>query len=143
AGGFAKIGRDNKVYIKSLKNISNLLKVKDVNAMTVKDLNLTIVKMLSGQKDNADESIDGNNYLEDFSKNEEWGELNSLILRISGTEGENTTIQDEDSITKNGLTELVIEDNYFLIDQTEREKAITPLWNSLKGIKYLPFDTEY
>lgn len=143
AGGFAKIGRDNKPYIISLKNISSLLKVKDVNAMTVKELNLTIVKMLSGKRDNADESLDGNNYLEDFTKNEQWGELNSLILSISGEEGENTVIQDDDSVAKNGLTELTIEDNYFLINQAEREKAITPLWNSLKGLKYLPFKVEY
>lgn len=143
AGGFAKIGRDNKVYIRTLKNISDLLKVKDVNAMTVKELNLTIVKMLSGEKDNADENIDGNNYFDDFSKNEQWGELNSLILRISGTEGENTTVQDEESISKNGLTELIIEDNYFLIDEAERQKAIAPLWSALKGIKYLPFKTTY
>lgn len=143
AGGFARIGRDNKPYIKSLKNISSLLKVKDVNAMTVKELNMTIVKMLSSGKDNSEEQLDGNNYLEDFSKNNQWGEVNSLILRISGTEGENTTIQNEDSIQKNGLTEIVIEDNYFLINQAEREKVIVSLWNSLKGIKYLPFKTEY
>ena len=143
AGGFARIGRDNKPYIISLKNISNLLKVKDVNSMTVKELNLAIVKMLSGKKDNADESLDGNNYLEDFTKNEQWGELNCLILSLSGEQGENTVIQDDDSISKNGLTELTIEDNYFLINQTEREKVITPLWNSLRGLKYLPFKVEY
>ena len=143
AGGFAKIGRDNKAYIKSLKNISNLLKVKDVNAMTVKDLNATLVKLLSSKRDNADEALDGNNYLEDFSKNNQWGEINSLILKVSGTEGENTTIQDENSMAKNGLTEVIIEDNYFLINQAEREKVINPLWDSLKGIKYLPFKTEY
>lgn len=143
AGGFARIGRDNKPYIISLKNISNLLKVKDVNSMTVKELNLTIVKMLSGKKDNANESLDGNNYLEDFSKNEEWGELNCLILSLSSEQGENTVIQDNVSIAKNGLTELTIEDNYFLINQTEREKVITPLWNNLKGLKYLPFKVEY
>lgn len=143
AGGFAKIGRDNKPYIVSLKNISNLIKVKDVNEMLVKDLNLTIVKMLLGEKAEADEKLDGNNYSDDFSKNEQWGEMNSLILRISGTEGENTTKQDEESIEKNGLTELVIEDNYFLTEQAEREKVINPLWNNLKGIKYLPFKTTY
>lgn len=143
AGGFARIGRDNKVYIISLKNISSLLKVKDVHVMTVKDLNATLVKLLSGGRSNAEETLDGNNYFEDFSKNEQWGEVNSLVLRISGIEGENTTVQDETSITTNGLTEVVIEDNYFLTDQAEREKAITPLWNAVKGIKYLPFKTEY
>lgn len=113
AGGFAKIGRDNKPYIISLDKT-------------------TIV-----------ETIDGNNYFTDFSKNKQWGELNSLILRISGTEGENTTLQDDISVAENGLTELVIEDNYFLIDQTEREKAIEPLWDKLKDLKYLPFKTDY
>ena len=112
AGGFARIGRDNKVYITSLTN--------DIR-----------------------ETIDGNNYFTDFSKNNKWGEVNSLVLRISGTEGENTVIQDEESIEENGLTEIVIEDNYFLINQTERQKVITPLWNSLKGLKYLPISTEY
>ena len=113
AGGFAKIGRDNKPYIISLDKT-------------------TIV-----------ETIDGNNYFTDFSKNKQWGELNSLILRISGTEGENTTLQDDVSVAQNGLTELVIEDNYFLIDQAEREKVVTALWNNLKGLKYLPFKTDY
>ena len=113
AGGFAKIGRDNKVYIVSLG------------------------------KNNTVETIDGNNYFTDFSKNEQWGELNSLVLRISGTEGENTTLQDDISVAQNGLTELVIEDNYFLIDQAEREKVINPLWDKLKGLKYLPFKTDY
>ena len=143
AGGFARIGRDNKPYIVSLKNISYLLKVKDVHAMTVKDLNLMPVKMLAGTQSNADESLDGNNYFDDFTKNDQWGEVNSLILRISGIEGENSVEQDDESIKENGLTELVIEDNYFLINQTEREKAIVPLWNALKGIKYLPFKTKY
>lgn len=143
AGGFAKIGRDNKVYIKTLKNISNLLRVRDVNSMTVKELNLTPIYLLSGEKDNTDEQLDGNNYFEDFSKNEQWGELNSLVLGLSSIEGENTALDDKISINENGLTEITIEDNYFLIDQTERKKVIEPLWNSLKGIKYLPFKTQY
>lgn len=143
AGGFAKIGRDNKVYIKTLKNISDLLKVKDVHMMTVQELNLIPVKRLTGIKENTDESLDGNNYFDDFVKNNMWGELNSLVLGLSSIDGENTPLDDEDSIRKNGLTEIQINDNYFLIDQSEREKVIKPLWNSLKGIKYLPFKTEY
>ena len=143
AGGFAKIGRDNKVYIKTLKNISNLLTVKYVNAMTVKELNLTEVRVLSGNQSNADETIDGNNYFDDFSKNDQWGELNSLVLGISSIEGENTSLDDKSSIAENGLTEITINDNYFLTSQEEREKVIVPMWNSLKGLKYLPFKTKY
>lgn len=143
AGGFAKIGRDNKVYIKMLKNISNLLNVKYVNAMTVKELNLTLVKTLSGESDNADEKLNGNNYFDDFSKNEQWGELNSLVLGLSSIEGENTALDNKTSIEENGLTEITIQDNYFLTSQIEREKVIVPIWNTLKGIKYLPFKTNY
>lgn len=143
AGGFAKIGRNNKVYIKTLKNISNLLTVKYVNAMTVRELNLTEVRALSGNQSNADETIDGNNYFDDFSKNDQWGELNSLVLGISSIEGENTALDDKSSIAENGLTEITINDNYFLTSQEEREKVIVPMWNSLKGLKYLPFKTKY
>ena len=60
AGTFAKIGRDNKVYIITLKNIKNLLTVKYVDEMTVKELNLTEVKVLSGEADNTDETLDSN-----------------------------------------------------------------------------------
>ena len=148
AGGFAEIGRDNKVYIISLANRSSLLKVKDVHKMTVAELTATPVKMLGTKLANngevvPEESIDGNNYFEDFSKNNKWGEVNSVVLRLSGTEGENTVLQDNNSIEENGLTEIVIEDNPFLISQREREKVIAPLWNALKGISYIPFKTKY
>lgn len=143
SGGFAHIGRDNKVYIVTLKNVSNLLKVKDLNFMFVEKLHITPINMLSTTRDKVDENIDGNNYFEDFSKNTQWGEVNSLVLRISGTEGENNTCEDKDSIKKNGLTEIVIEDNYFLNSEAERQKVISQLWDKLKGIKYLPFKTKY
>lgn len=143
AGGFAKIGRDDKVYINTLESLSNILTVKYVNAMTVKELNLTKISALAGGKDVATESLDGNNYFTDFSKNDQWGELNSLVLSLSDIQGENTALDDRESIEENGLTEISIVDNYFLIDQTEREKAIVPIWNALKGLKYLPFKTEY
>lgn len=143
AGGFAKIGRDNKVYIITLKNMSNLLKVKDIHSMPVIQLNSLAVKNLSSVKSNTKETLDGNNYFTDFSKNNKWGEVNSLVLRLSSIEGENTSIDDQASIQANGLTEIVIADNYFLTSQAERENAIQPLWGVLKGISYLPFKTTY
>lgn len=117
AGGFGKITRENKLKIITL----------------VKDYTET----------NAVETIDGNNYDDTFSKNKEWGEVNSLILRLSDIEGENTTREDAESITTNGLTELTLADNYFLTDSTQRELVIEALWETLKGLKYLPFNTEY
>ena len=114
ACGFAKIGRDNKLYIITLSN-----------------------------KENIVETLDADCYMDDFSKNDIWGEVNSLIIRLSQVEGENTTIQDEESIQKNGLTEITISDNYFLKDSAEREKVIQAIWENIKGLKYLPFSTTY
>lgn len=114
ACGFAKIGRDNKLYIITLSNKENII-----------------------------ETLEANCYMDDFSKNDIWGEVNSLIIRLSQVEGENTTIQDEESIQMNGLTEVTISDNYFLKDNVEREKVIQAIWENIKGLKYLPFSTTY
>lgn len=116
-GGFAKIGRDNKLYIVSLEKEQN--------------------------KENIKEFIDGNNYDETFEKNNIWGEVNSLIIRLSDIEGENTVIQDDESIIANGLTEMTIANNSFLIDSTQRDLVKNELWNSINGLKYLPFSTNY
>ena len=117
AGGFAKIGKDNKLYIVALNK-------EQIDANVV-------------------ETIDGNNYNDSFTKNDMWGEVNSLIVRLSDIEGENVTREDSQSIEQYGLTELTIADNYFLIDSTEREEIIDELWDNLKGLKYLPFSTDY
>lgn len=147
AGGFAKIGRDNKVYINTLSQIQNLLTVKYVDEMTVKELNLTTIKALignlTGNKKKEDESIDGNNYLDDFTKNKQFGEVNSLVIGLSNIEGENTALDDKTSINANGLTEIKIEDNSFLTNEKEREKVIVGIWQNLKGLKYLPFNVNY
>lgn len=138
-GGFAYIGRDNKLYIKTLETTEKLLRVKDVHFMSVADFNNTIVNTTVNSSTIADEKIDGNNYFE-FSKNNKFGKVNSLILRLSQVEGENTVIQDDESITQNGLTEITIADNYFLTDNEERKKVIPELWEKLKGLEYLPFE---
>lgn len=114
AGGFAKIGRDNKVYIVSLDT-----------------------------QGDAIDTLDGNNYYTDFSKNAQYGEINSLVIKVFDIEGENTSRDDKESIEENGLTEIVIENNYFLINQSEREKVIEPIWEHIKGLKYIPFKTQY
>jgi hypothetical protein len=139
AGGFAYIGRDNKLYIKTLETTEKLLRVKDVHFMSTADFNNTIVNTTVNSSDIADEKIDGNHYFE-FSKNNKFGKVNSLILRLSQVEGENTVIQDDESITQNGLTEITIEDNYFLTNDEERKKVIPELWEKLKGLEYLPFE---
>lgn len=142
AGGFAYVGRDNKLYIRTLETTDKLLRVKDVHFMSIAEFNKVPINRLISKREISQEQIDGDNYLE-FSKNNKFGKVNSLILKISGIDGENTTIQDEESIKENGMTELIIEDNYFLINQEEREKAIPELWEKLKGLEYLPFEIKY
>lgn len=110
-GGFAHIGRDNKLYI---TNLTEEIK----------------------------ETIDGNNYFS-FEKNNQYGEVNSLIIRLSQVEGENTVKEDAESIENNGLTEVTIADNYFLNNEEEREKVADAIFNSIKGLKYIPIKCLY
>ena len=110
-GGFAHIGKDNKLYITNLKEA-------------------------------VKETIDGNNYLS-FEKNNQYGEVNSLIIRLSQAEGENTVREDAESIANNGLTEITIADNYFLNNKEEREKVVDEIFNAIKGLKYIPVKSEY
>jgi hypothetical protein len=142
AVGYAYIGRDNKLYIKTLKTTAHLLSVKEVHKMSVKELNMTPVYKLAGISSVAEEKVDGNNYFE-FFKNNKFGKVNSLVLKISEIDGENTVENDQDSIKDDGLTEISIEDNYFLNTEEERKKVINPMWNALKGLEYLPFETTY
>ena len=118
AGGFARIGRDDKVYILNLESMP--LEASSIDI------------------------LDGNNYSDDFSKNNEYGEINSLVIELSeDIEGENTAIQDANSILENGLTEVVISGNYFMTSEAEREKVIEGIWEVLKGKHYLPFSVTY
>ena len=140
-GGFAKIGRDNKLYIINVNSNEYVkgLTVNEVHHIDVAELNELMVKQLNlTQGVPTSEVIDGNSYIS-FNKNNQYGEVNSVVLRLSQIEGENDAIEDEESININGLTEVVIEDNPFLINSDERKKAIGELWKTLKGLKYLPF----
>ena len=88
------------------------------------------------------DTLDGNVY-NSLSKNKKYGKINSVTINLSGVEGENTNLKDQASIDENGLTEIVISDNYFLNSQTEREKVIQELFNVLNGISYVPYEMEY
>jgi len=67
-----------------------------------------------------------------------YGEINSLVLSRTPQE-DNKVERDEDSIQANGLTEYKIENNE-IIDK-DRDNAMTPIWEALRGISYYPFET--
>lgn len=113
ACGFAKIGTDNKLYIINL----------NVNA-------------------EIEETIDGNNYT-DFIKNNIFGAVNSVCLKMnSGVDGEESTREDEE-ITEENRCQITIADNYFLTSAEERELVIDNIFNAIKGLIYLPCKFNY
>ena len=67
-----------------------------------------------------------------------YGEINSVVLSRTPQE-DNIYMRDEESIINNGLTEYKIENNE-IIDK-DRDNAMTPIYNTLHGISYYPFET--
>lgn len=65
-----------------------------------------------------------------------YGPVNSLVLKYSQIEGENATIEDEESIATNGETQLTIEDSYFLFTEDLKWQAINKIWERVKGLTY-------
>ena len=67
----------------------------------------------------------------------QYGEINSVVLSRTPSE-DNIYKSNEASITTNGLTEFKIENNE-IIDK-DRDNAITPIFDTLNGIAYYPFE---
>ena len=68
-----------------------------------------------------------------------YGEINSVVLGRDPIVGEDVFLKDDESISEYGLTEFRIVNNE-IVDKN-REDAITPIYNSLKGISFYPFET--
>lgn len=67
-----------------------------------------------------------------------YGEINSVVLARTPQE-DNIFMRDETSVQTNGLTEFKIENNE-IIDK-DRDNAMTPIYEALRGISYYPFET--
>lgn len=91
-------------------------------------------------QDNTSEEIDYDNYYNLNFNDKMYGPINRIILRNSQIEGENVTIDDEESILLNGVHELVIEDNPFAYTQEKREELIQA-GSSLFGFYYMPINS--
>lgn len=72
-----------------------------------------------------------------LEKNNIYGPINCLVLRMSSFEGENVVRQDDASIALNGENQFIIEDDYFLITEELREQYIDALWDKIKGFTYI------
>lgn len=72
-----------------------------------------------------------------LERNSNYGEVNCLVIKDSNFEGENVTMQDEESISQNGETQIAIIDNNLLNTEQLRQQAIAGIWNRIKGFKYV------
>lgn len=115
-GGFAVIGRDNKLYIKTLAIIN----------------------------DNEDETITPGEYFEDFGTNNTYGPVNRVAIALNyNVVGEDTIREDTESIAQNGMTEIRVSDISFLNSEAQRELVINDFWTQLHNLTYRPYSTNY
>lgn len=92
------------------------------------------------KKETPEEEIDYDNFFNLNFASKEYGPINKIILRNSQVEGENVAIQDDTSIEKNGLHELVIADNPFAYTQEKRTQLIEA-GRELFGLRYMPVNS--
>ena len=92
----------------------------------------------SKKKSNEDEIWTYDN-LKTLKYKPKYGPVNSLVLARTPQE-DNIAVSDNDSITTNGLTEVKLANNEILDD--DRRSLIDPIFNSIKGLSYQPFEAE-
>ena len=92
------------------------------------------------KKETPEEEIDYDSFFNLNFASKEYGPLNKIILRNSQVEGENVAIQDDASIEKDGLHELVIADNPFAYTQEKRMQLIEA-GRELFGLRYMPVNS--
>ncbi len=93
-------------------------------------------------KEETDVKIEKSPTIHVLTKNEVYGPINVVVLKLGQAEGENITKRDEESIEANGENIIQIEDNMFLNSQAKREAAIDELFDRLKGYSYTDFTVE-
>ena len=109
AFSWARIGQDNKLY-----------------------LDFTV-------KNTIDETITINDYKMDAFKkaNEYYGPVNKVTFADSDIQGQEESVQDDNSITENGLKEVIIYNNYFAYT-TEKRHTLIQEGTRLFGLRYMP-----
>lgn len=90
----------------------------------------------------AEEEITPSNYLTNFTQSREYGVVNKVQITMTDVE-DATYIENRDSINKDGIQTITINDNYFLSSEELKAEAIRPLWNSLYTMKYMPIKCTY
>lgn len=89
------------------------------------------IRYINDTEDTIDEE-----YLKDINVNfgEKFGPVNSIVLSRSA-ESDNVYLQDEESITQNGLTEIKISENQFM-NFNNRDEFLPDILEKLDGLEY-------
>lgn len=83
--------------------------------------------------------ITGSNYYDLSRKEKAYGPVNRVVIGLSDIEGENVTVEDADSINKNGVCELKVMDNNLTYTPELRAKASEGA-KRLFGLTYFPLE---
>ena len=147
-GGFAVIGRDNKLYIRTLDvaNLKNLTTEDSILIETEDEFELVSEKpTLASGSDNYDsENLTPDEYFDDFSTANSYGPVNKVALALNeNVIGEDTIMQDSASIAENGVVEIRICDIAFLNSEAQRQLCIAGVYNVLHNLNYTPFSVNY
>lgn len=147
-GGFAVIGRDNKLYIKTLSVLAEQeLSTEDEILIETEDDFLILTEkpqMSASYSDANSENLTPSQYFDDFNTSNSYGPVNKVALALNyNVIGEDTIMQDNDSIAENGIIEIRLSNISFLNSETQRELAIQDLYDTLHNLNYIPFSTNY
>lgn len=85
--------------------------------------------------------LTNDNYYSLKTQKKVYGPLNRIVLGSSSVEGQESVVEDSESMTQYGLTEIDIYDNPILYNETLQEQAKTEA-NRLLGLTYTPLTTE-
>lgn len=93
---------------------------------------------------NTSEELTEDNTFELTEQEKAFGPVNSLTLGASGsTDGDEVIVEDAQSIETNGRLNITIEDNPFMANDDEINRAKQGLFNAINGIKFKPFEAKY
>lgn len=115
AFGWCRIGWDNKCYIDEPQTVSAV--AEDVNTIT------------------------NDNYYSLTTQKQVFGPVNRVVIGMSSVTGQESIVEDEDSIAANGVTEILIMDNPILWTAELRE-SIKESAKKLFGLYYSPIEME-
>ena len=106
---------------------------------TIAVFNGKTLSFIDSKKKSDEDEIWTYDNLKTLKYKPKYGPVNSLVLARTPQE-DNIAISDNDSITTNGLTEVKLANNEILDD--DRRNLIDPIFNSIKGLSYHPFEAE-